>query len=82
MGDAKVVVWLLCLHRTSASTERNWALWAGTAVESRNAPGLTRAIKLIMFCFNSRAQHVSIDDLALCLDVVETQVASVEQVNL
>jgi hypothetical protein len=57
-------------------------LWGRVFVASRNALGLERAKKLMMFCFNSRAQDASREDLALCLDVVENDVTSDEQLNL
>jgi hAT family C-terminal dimerisation region len=79
---AQVALRLLSVHPTSASTERNWSLWGRVFVASRNALGLERAKKLIMFCFNSRAQDASMQDLALCLDVVENEVDTDEQVNL
>jgi hypothetical protein len=69
---SQVALRLLCVHPTSASTERNWSLWGRVFVASRNALGLERAKKLIMFCYNSRAQDASMQDLALCLDVWRT----------
>jgi hypothetical protein len=79
---AQVALRLLCVHPTSASTERNWSLWGRVFVASRNALGLERAKKLIMFCYNSRAQDASMQDLALCLDVVENNVDTDEKLNL
>jgi hypothetical protein len=71
---APVALRLLSMHPTSASTERNWALWGRVYTSTRNALGLERAKKLITFCFNSRAQKVDMQDIALLLSVVENDV--------
>jgi hypothetical protein len=68
---AEVVLRLLSLHPTSAATERNWSLWGRVYTSARNALGLKRAKKLIVFCFNSWFKLVSQDDFGLLLSVVE-----------
>jgi hypothetical protein len=68
---ARVALRLLSMHPTSASTERNWALWGRVYTSTRNTLGLERAKKLITFCFNSRAQEVDMRDFAMLLSVVE-----------
>jgi hypothetical protein len=73
---AKVVVRLLCLHATSAATERNWSLWGRVYTSARNALGLERAKKLITFCFNDRAEVQDQNDFALLLSVIEGECAS------
>jgi hypothetical protein len=67
----EVVLRLLSLHPTSAATERNWSLWGRVYTSARNALGLERAKKLIMFCFNNRFKLVSQDEFGLLLSVVE-----------
>jgi hypothetical protein len=61
---------LLAMHPTFASTERNWSLWGGVYVASRNALAIERAGKMTTFCFTSRAQKGSMEDLDLLLDTI------------
>jgi hypothetical protein len=71
-----VALKLLVMHPTSASTERNWSLWGRVYVASRNALArIERARKMITFCFNSRAQKGSMEDLDLLLDTTGQQIA-------
>jgi hypothetical protein len=44
---------------------------ACTPHHARNSLGLERAKKIIMFCFNHRAQHASTEDFDLMLSIVE-----------
>jgi hypothetical protein len=67
---------LLCLHATSAATERNWSLWGREYTSARNALGLERAKKLITFCFNDRAEVQDQNDFALLLSVIEGECPS------
>ncbi len=62
---------LLSLHPTSCAAERNWSLWGRVYTAARNALGLERAMKIIMFCFNNRAQGASTEDFDLVLSIVE-----------
>jgi hypothetical protein len=55
---AKVVYPHFYGHPNSAATKRTWAMWGRTSTVARNAVGLTRAKKLITFCFNSRQAQV------------------------
>jgi hAT family C-terminal dimerisation region len=66
----KVVLKLLAMHPTSASTERNWSLWGRVYTAARNALSLDRARKITTFCFNSRAQGASMDDIDLILETI------------
>jgi hypothetical protein len=66
---------LLCVHGTSCTTERNWALWGRVYASSRNALGMERAKKLIAFCFNNRAEVPKTDDSGLLLSVVQGSAA-------
>jgi hypothetical protein len=68
---SKVACRLLSLHPTSCAAERNWSLWGRVYTASRNSLGLERAKKIIMFCFNHRAQHASTEDFDLMLSIVE-----------
>ena len=54
-------------------------MWGRVFVASRNALGLQGAKKLVMFCFNSRAQDADMEDLALFLDVVANAVVITDE---
>ena len=40
---------------------------------SRNALGVERACKMIMYCFNSRAQEADMNDFSLLLDTINDE---------
>ena len=70
---SKVAMKLLSMHPTSAAAERNWSLWGRVYTASRNALGLERARKMIMYCFNSRAQEADMNDFSLLLDTINDE---------
>jgi hypothetical protein len=73
---AKMVVRLLCLHATSATTERNWSFWGRVYTSARNALGIDRAKRLVTFLFNDLAGVQQQNDSALLLSVIEGERAS------
>jgi hypothetical protein len=73
-----VAIRVLCVHPTFCATERNWKMWGRVFTAARTHLGKSRAQKMISFCFNTRAQHLDMSDLALQLDVVERNVEAAE----
>lgn len=73
-----VAIQFMCVHSTSCATELNWKLWGRVFTSARTCLEKYRAQKIISFCFNTRAQHRDMSDLALQLDVVEANIGIAE----
>jgi hypothetical protein len=67
---AQVALHLLSTRPTSFA-EWNSSLRGRAYTVTRNQLGLERAKKLKLFCFNSHAQHASVDTFDVFLSVVE-----------
>jgi hypothetical protein len=70
----KVNVSLYIQHLVQWSINRS--VWGRLYTSARNALGAERAKKMIAFSFNSRAQQVSMTDLALHLALVEGEISA------